>query len=178
MGDRIVLSVVGEPTLTDTFTVRAERKVLLPTIGELSLRGVLHSELRDFATTQVARYLKSPTVRATALLRVMVGGEVTKPGFYSVPSDILISDAIMSAGGPTGNASVEKTTVRRESKEIMNPSATSRAITSGATLDQLDVRAGDEILVGEKSGQKWSRLAPILTVTSTAVGLLFYALRR
>lgn len=168
-GDRFYLAVAGEPTLTDTFTVRAERKVLLPSVGEVSLRGVLRSELQEYMQAQIARFIKNPDVRANATIRLYVQGAIGHPGFYNVPSDILISDLLMRAGGPGGNADLEKTTIQRESKPVVSAAVTSRAITEGRTLDQLSLRSGDEVLVAEKKRRNWEDILRYISVAAGAV---------
>lgn len=178
VGDRIVVRIEGETMPTDTFTVRSGVKVLLPGLDEIPLRGVLRSELRPYLTAQVARFRKNPAVQSTALLRLFVGGNIAKPGYYSVPADILISDVIMLAGGPGADANVDKTVVRRDSKVIVESSVVRRAITSGQTLDQLNLRAGDEIVVGQKASRSFQNIAQILSVLTGAALLLLYAARR
>ena len=63
---------------------------------------------------------------------------------------MLVSDAIMTAGGPTATADVERSVIRRSGKELLDQKAARAAIASGRTLDQLSVRAGDEIVVGRR----------------------------
>ncbi|MDQ6887082.1 MAG: SLBB domain-containing protein [Gemmatimonadota bacterium] len=178
VGDRIVLKIEGEPMPSDTFTVRSGVKVLLQGLDEIPLRGVLRSELRSYMAAQVSRFRKNAAVQATALVRLAVGGAVAKPGYYSLPADVLISDVIMAAGGPTQDANPDKTIVRRDSKELIASKVVRQAITSGQTLDQLNLRAGDEIVVGEKTSRSWQNKAQIVSVLSGAALLVLYATRR
>jgi hypothetical protein len=171
-GDRIVLAVTGQPTLTDTFAVRAGRTLLLPNLPEISLNGVLRSELGEFMTQQLGRFVRNPTVRAESLVRVAVMGAVTRPGFYSIPADLLLSDAIMVAGGPAGNAEPKRTVVRRSGTELLEGKEVQTALTAGRTLDQLNIRAGDEIVVGQKSGLNWSTALQGLGIALGLVGTI------
>jgi protein involved in polysaccharide export with SLBB domain len=170
-GDRIVLRVQDEPTLTDTFTVRTDRTLLLPNLPAISLQGVLHSELQDLLTKKIAQYIKNPDVQATSLIRVAVLGNVNKPGFYHLPAEMLASEAIMSAGGPGGNADVSKTTVRRNGAEIIDRKHVATAYARGATLDELNIHSGDEILVGEKSGGARATLATVGVISGLLIGI-------
>ena len=88
-------------------------------------------------------------------MRVAVSGDVEKPGFYVVRPDMLVSDAIMSAGGVSKEGDVTKTTIRRDGKDIWKPKQLQTQIASGATVDQLDLRAGDEIYVGDRTKHDW-----------------------
>jgi polysaccharide export outer membrane protein len=156
VGDRVVLRVANVAALTDTFPVRGGRSLELPDIGTVPLSGVLWSELTPYLTTQIGKYVVNPTVIAHPLIRVSVSGAVAKPGFYAVRPDMLISDAIMSAGGPSPQADVDETVIRRNGKEVMHAKTLRAKVAAGATVDQLDLRAGDEIYVAEQSKRDWA----------------------
>ena len=150
-GDRIVLSVGGEEALTDTFTVRAGRKLELPQIGDVPLEGVLRAELTEHMTQHVGRFVISPRLRATALVRVSVMGSVTRPGFYAVPADMPLTDVIMAAGGPSESADMKRTVIRRGSTKLWDKADVQTALMTGLTLDQIHANAGDEIVVGRRA---------------------------
>ena len=151
-GDRIALSVLDEPTLTDTFTVRSGRTLLLPNLPEVPLKGVLRSEIREYLTTRIAEYIRSPQVDAVALIRVAVLGAVSRPGFYALPAEMLASDVVMAAGGPSGMADLKKTTVVRGDEIVLDKDETQKAFAAGTSIDQLNLRSGDQFVVGAKSG--------------------------
>src|SRR5438132_5082586 len=81
VGDRILLHVEGDSTLSDTFTVVTGPALRLPAIGEISLAGVRRADLEAHLTRELGRYINSPVVQARALIRLSVLGEVTRPGF-------------------------------------------------------------------------------------------------
>lgn len=154
-GDRISLAVEGEPELTDTFTVNAERAVALPGMAQVSLRGLLRSELQPHLRSYIGRYIRNPVVYAQSLIRISVLGEVGSPGFYVVPSDALVTDALMLAGGPTREADLTDVRVERGDREIWEGAPLQLAITEGRTLDQLSLRAGDRLVVPEDTDFNW-----------------------
>ncbi len=86
MGDRILIRVDSEPQLSDTFTVQAGPALELPQLGTVSLHGVLRAELASHLQTQLARYLRNPVVQVELLVRLLVDGDVARPGYYSVAS--------------------------------------------------------------------------------------------
>jgi len=147
-GDQIVLSVQDEPKLTGTFTVTAGRFITLPGVGDVPLQGVLRSELPERLTSELQKYLRDPVVHVRTTVRVSVLGAVGKPGFYQVPSETMIGDAIMLAGGPGAGADPSKSRVERAGAEIMSREAFAQALMAGKTLDQMNLQAGDELLVG------------------------------
>ena len=149
VGDRIAVAVAGEPTLTDTFTVREGQLLRLPNMPDVALHGVLHAELQDTLTRDLARYIKDPVVHTTPLVRVAVLGQVPRPGYYSVAADELASSLFMHAGGLMNTSDIGKTVVRRGTETVYTPKTFQTAMTNGATVDQLALRPGDEIVVGE-----------------------------
>ena len=175
VGDRILLSVRGDSTISDTVTVRAGRMIRLENMPDISLQGVLRSELQDYLTTQLTRYIKRPDVQTTSLVRVAVMGSVAKPGFYQLPADIALADAIMIAGGPTATADVDRTQLKRGADVIYSSQLLGQEVAKGATLDQLNIRPGDQILIGERHHTNWGMIASIVGISagliSTAVVL-------
>jgi protein involved in polysaccharide export with SLBB domain len=158
VGDRIVLSVRGDSTLTDTFTVHPGRMLHLPNLPALALSGVLRSELQGYLTLHIARYVKDPVVDAYPLIRLGLLGEVTQPGFYFMTTNDLVADAIMRAGGPTREADIARATVRRGSSVLWDKGKLRDAVVEGITLDQLGLRSGDEIVVGERRRRNWETI--------------------
>ena len=172
VGDRIVVTVQGETFLTDTFTVRTGRTISFPNLPDISLQGVLRRELNDHLKREIGKYVRDPSVKATSLIRIAVMGEVARPGYYSVPSDYLASDAIMAAGGPTPLAELKKSTLRRGNSILLDRAGMQQAIAAGATLDKLDVRPGDELVVGKKTQRNWQTIAYIVGSALGIVGTI------
>ncbi len=141
------LGKTNEQQLSDTFTVGAAQDVTLPVVGVVSLRGVLRTELEPRLTDEIARYIREPVVRARALVGLTVSGELARPGYYSVPADAVIPAVLMAAGGTTHEAKLNKMTVQRDGKTLWNSDAMRRAIAVGSTVDELELRPGDVIVV-------------------------------
>jgi protein involved in polysaccharide export with SLBB domain len=154
-GDRIVLLVQGDSTLSDTFAVRAGQLMDLPNIGEIPLHGILRSELQPYLTDRIGKFVKSPVVQTSSLMRIAVMGQVGKPGFYATSPDILLSDAVMLAGGPIQSADLGRTEIKRGTETLWKSKDVQTAFTAGMTLEQMNMRAGDEIIVGQKTPKNY-----------------------
>lgn len=172
VGDRIALTVEGPQAFADTALVREGLVLRLPTFGDIPLAGVKRADTQKYLTQQIGKYIKDPVVHATPLVRIAILGEVGRPGFYWVPSDNLLSDVVMRAGGPTGNADLNKTVVKRSGKEVISQSQSQVALTEGKTLDDLQVAPGDELVVGQKSTFGFGNVLQILGVGISLAGLL------
>src|SRR5690625_160183 len=171
-GDQIELAVEGEPELTGTFTVVADREgpaLRLPVIGTVSLRGVLRSEVEPHLRKAVSGYIHDPVVYATALIRVSILDGVASPGFYPVPAEALVTDLLMVAGGPTNRAKLDKIRVERGRERIWMGDDLQVAIIEGRTLDQLSLRAGDRIVVPQRGDWSWLGVAHVSAIVVSSV---------
>jgi hypothetical protein len=178
-GDRISLVIEGNVTLADSaIAVSSGPKITLPDIGDIPLAGVLRSELQGHMKTQLARFVRDARVRATPLVRVSMLGPVGKPGFYFMPADIPISEAVMRAGGPAGTADLSRSVIRRGTDELYDSRNTQTAINEGLTLDQLSLRSGDEIVVGTQSTKNWQSVASVVSVITSIVIAISYGFAR
>lgn len=150
VGDRILLTVENEVALSDTFTVAQGQVLRLETVGDVPLKGVLRSELESYITKFLSQYLRDPVVTARSLIPLTIHGGVGQPGFYTVPSEALLPDAIMLAGGFSPAAKITEVRVERGAKRIWDAEPLQEAITEGRTLDQLNMRGGDRIFVPQR----------------------------
>lgn len=172
VGDRIALVVEGPQAVADTAVVRDGLIITLPTFGDISVAGVKRANIQQYLTQQFSKFIRDPVVHAIPLVRISILGEVGRPGYYTVPSDMLLSDVVMRAGGPTGNADLNKTVVKREGTEILTKDQATAALANGETLDQLRIAPGDEVIVGQKSSFGFQSLLQILGITISLAGLL------
>lgn len=174
-GDRIKLQVDSEAQLNDTFPVGPNQELVLPVVGVISLHGVLRAELQAAMTRELSRMLRDPIVRATALIRVSVVGEVNKPGYYLVPPTAVVADALTAASGPSQNAQVEKMYVERGGRRFIEGQAFQQIIAEGRTLDDANIRPGDRIVVpAANSGSMFETVRTISIILS--IPLTIFAL--
>jgi len=173
LGDRIVLSVQGEPNIPDTLAIEAGPKVTLELFGEIPLAGVLRSEVEDRIREALSAFLRDPVVTAQGLMRVSVQGAVGAPGFYVVPGDMLLSEAIMVAGGPTQNSALDDLRIERGVETLMEGADIQEALRAGLSLDQLNMQAGDQVLLpAETPGGIWTRIGVIAGLATTITFLI------
>jgi protein involved in polysaccharide export with SLBB domain len=147
VGDRVLLQVEGDSVLSDTFSVIAGPALRLPVVGDIPLAGVRRADVEAHLTKQLGHYLNNPVVRARALIRLSVLGQVLHPGFYAVPADLVLVDALMLAGGPLPDARVERLRIDRDGGPIWAGDRLQKEIARGATVDDLGLRAGDRLVV-------------------------------
>lgn len=178
-GDRILLLVEGDSVLSDTFTVRGDRMLPLANVAEISLQGVLDSELEPFLTKELLRYIKRVSLTATPLVRISLLG-FPNANFYTVPVDQAITDVIAAAGGWGPQAAHDKAVVRRAGKLLLDARSTADAVRLGKTVGDMSLRDGDELFVPDKASAGFN-LQQGLAIVSTLTTVYFifrYGLNR
>jgi len=173
VGDRFTIVVRHDTMRVDTASVRDSLKVSILNLPDLSLAGVLRSELDERVGTHVARYLRNATVRTNVLTRVAVLGAVRVPGIYYVSPDRPVSDLLMVAGGPAPEAAVDQLEVSRGSERVIASKDAKRFFREGRTLEQIDIQSGDEVRIPVKRKVNWGVIVQLLFVaTSLFFGFL------
>lgn len=173
LGDRVVLSVEGEPDLPDTIAVSAGPMLSLPPFGDIPLAGVLRSEIGAHLTEALRQYIREPVVRAQGLMRFSVQGAVGQPGFYVLPADMLLGEVLMAAGGLAANAKLEDMRIERGTQIVMEREELQEAVRAGFTLDQLNLQAGDQVVVpAQSAGSFFGTFAVIVGLFGTVTILI------
>ena len=94
-----------------------------------------------------------------------------------MPSDILLTDVLMRAGGPAATADLNAITVRRDDQDLYSAPDIRTAIQQQFTVDQLDIRSGDTFVVPVKGGFGWSTVMQVVGAIGT-LSFLFYGIFR
>lgn len=174
IGDRIALTIEGPFQFADTVVVRDGYVLRLAQLGDIKVAGVRRKDTQKYLATEIGKYVKDATVHATPLVRLSVLGQVGRPGYYTMPSDILLSDVVMRAGGPGADANLNKTVVRRGGAAYISADSATKALAGGETLDDLRVAPGDEIVVGANSHVNFLTVMQYVGVIVPLISLLVY----
>lgn len=150
VGDQIRVQVFGDSVTSGLHSVGAGRTLTLPGLPDIPLRGVLRSEIEPYLTQQISRFILDVQVRARATIRVSLIGGVANPGFYQLDADMMLSDALMAAGGILPRTEFKRSKVNRGVDRILEGEAFAKALADGRSIDQLNLRAGDVVDVGLK----------------------------
>jgi polysaccharide export outer membrane protein len=105
--DVLNITVVGEPDLTNKFTVEQDGTFTFPFIGRIKAGGVTQRALEEQLTKALANgFLRNPQVAVAVETyrsqRIIVIGEVRTPGEYQLTGDMTLLTALARAGGMTG----------------------------------------------------------------------------
>lgn len=123
VGDKIKLTVFGEPDLSGTFEVNSSGQIPIPLVGDVTAKGSTLTELRETITRRLADgYLKNPklSLEIQNYRPIYVHGEVKTGGEFVFKNGLKFRDAVAMAGGYTYRANQNFVLIAREgeSKEI------------------------------------------------------------
>ena len=148
-GDQVKVQVFGHEELSGEFPIDENLNVTLPVVGEFSVRGMAIADLRARIRREMGQLYTQSLVTVTPLFRVAVLGEIVKPGLYSVDPTMNVYDVLALAGGPTRDARENRIHLLRGGQEFLVTLATQAV--ARATLRELGVRSGDQIIVPRKA---------------------------
>lgn len=89
---------------TPGFLVDSKGNIQLPLIGDVRVEGMTVNEIRQFLTTEMEKYVSSPTVTVRfSNFKITILGDVARPGVYPVPNERI---TLMEALGLAGDLSI------------------------------------------------------------------------
>ncbi len=171
-GDLVRIMVWGREEYSGQFQVDEHGQLHYPVLGTIQTQGITVAALRDTLRTGLERLFTNPFVTVTPLFRVAVLGHVTRPGLYTVDPTLSVLDVVALAGGPSSAANMDKMTVYRGGTATVM--SMEDAVMLGATLQEMGVRSGDEIMVPRKwfAREDWYIVLQLMTLALTTATLI------
>ena len=155
-GDVFAMTIVGEEKLPKDFRVAPDGTVDMPYIHRLQVAGLEPQELADLVRKKLVEgnILKDPSVSIDVKeynsKRIVILGQVQKPGSFQVTPGITFLQAISQAGGFSAMANRDRVNLTRKTgKQARTIVLSADAITEGS-LPDLPLQAGDLIFVPER----------------------------
>jgi len=138
-GDKVKISVYGEPDLGGTVAVTGDGKISLPLIGEVQAAGMTPPQLQS-AIEAIYRqgYLKDPKVNVEVLnfRPFYILGEVKLPGEYPYDNGMTVVKAVALAQGFTYRADQKKVFIKHinDNRELQVPLTSTQTVEPGDTI--------------------------------------------
>jgi polysaccharide biosynthesis/export protein len=151
--DVLYIQVWKEESLSQTVMVRNDGKISLPLIDEIQAVGLTPLQLKEVLTQKFKQFVDTPIitvmVREAKSFKVYIGGQVVKPGAYTLVREITILQMIPLAGGFTEWANQRKILlIRKEGGKETRVTINYKKIISGEDLsNNLILKSGDTIIV-------------------------------
>jgi protein involved in polysaccharide export with SLBB domain len=126
-GDQLLVDIYGYSEVNYTLTISPDGTVNIPNIGVTTLSGLtieaatarIKSKLSTiYSALNTGQTKLSVTLGNIRSIRVILNGEVMKPGTYTLPSLATAFTALYSSGGPTDNGSFRNVEIIRNGKKI------------------------------------------------------------
>ncbi|MBP7784834.1 MAG: SLBB domain-containing protein, partial [Firmicutes bacterium] len=120
-GDVLSISVFGDGQLSVTVPIGPDGDVSVPLAGRIKAGGRTAVQLAADIASALSTYMKNPSVTVNVTqfrrIRVVVLGQVVRPGAYELPGNVGALAAIAAAGGLTDMADVTGITAASASGE-------------------------------------------------------------
>ena len=170
-GDRVALKVFdGEASISDVATVDETGRIMLPKIGLIQADAMPIAALRDTIRARVGLYYRDAAVEVGVMRRVVVSGEVGRPGVYFAELTTSLGEIIAQAGGLRESGHPRKVYVVRGGER------TRMANWQSDRSPAADLRSGDQVDVGRRAWLQLN-LIPVVSVGTSVVALII-SLRR
>jgi polysaccharide biosynthesis/export protein VpsN len=155
-GDVFILTIVGEDKLPKEFRVAPDGTVDLPYIHRVHVAGLEPQEIADLVRKKLieGEILRDPSVaidiKEYNSKRVVVFGQVQKPGSFPLTPGFTLIQAISQAGGFSSIANRDRVNLTRKmGNQSRTITLSVDAITDGS-LPDIPLQAGDTIFVTER----------------------------
>lgn len=153
-GDVLAISVPRFPELSVQAAVGPEGNIILPLVGNLSVRGLTIEEVTEKIRSAYNQFVIDPVVTvglaAQRPVQISVTGEVARPGLYGLSVLPRVSTALLTAGGSTTQADLRQVLIRRflvdgsfieQKVDLFTPLA------AGEPMPELRLEDGDAVIV-------------------------------
>jgi polysaccharide export outer membrane protein len=159
-GDALRVTVWRKADLSGEFPIAEDGTIEHPLLRDVKVAGLSAPDAEERVRVSLERLETSPQFVVQPLLRVMVGGEVSKPTLYHLPPATSIAEAVALAGGASPDRGrLDRVRVFRDGREFRVDLTRPEA---GAAHSP--VRSGDQIFVDRKRTVLRDYVAPAASV--------------
>lgn len=157
-GDEIIISMWGDITSREIYTLNNEGSIFLDTIGFINISGMTVQQAKETIISNLSKIYStltntSPTTQLDVALgkvlsmNIYFSGEVFKPGLHLIHpfSDIFV--ALISAGGIANSGSLRNIEIIRNNKKIETVDLYSFFLDGKSNFSKLKLVDGDVIHV-------------------------------
>ena len=182
-GDAIAITIKDAPQYSYSGSIRPDGVVTLPYLGDLEVRGLTTTQVRERVRELAGKVLRSPEITVSVLgyrpRVVTVLGEVVRPGNVDLArADTSVIDAIASAGGFTDHAIPEEVLVLRGNGAATRriPVNVKQMMATGDLSGNVRLEPGDRIQVPRSNAPTWRDVRESIqavAIVTSAVFLIF-----
>ncbi|NLU94404.1 SLBB domain-containing protein [Chitinophaga sp. Ak27] len=125
--DQVMIDVYGYSEVQYKLTVTSEGYIRIPNLGPVYVNGLTMEEAKNRITKQLSTIYSTIATGKTFVqislgnirsIRVLLIGEIQRPGTYTLPSLATVANALYVSGGPDENGSFRNIQVMRNGQVI------------------------------------------------------------
>jgi protein involved in polysaccharide export with SLBB domain len=148
-GDEIVVRAWGSIDIDYRAVVDRNGQINLPRIGSFTVAGVRAADLEKHLRAQIGRlytgFNLSVSLGQMRGVKVFVVGPASNPGVFTLSGQATLLSAVVAAGGPGGNGSMRRISLRRDGQVISELDMYGFLVRGDKSKD-LQLRAGDVVV--------------------------------
>ncbi len=148
-GDEITVLMWGRMDEQYALTVDNEGVIQFPKIGPLTVAGLTFGELKDLIHRRaeaITGVNVSVSMGKLKTIQVFILGEAISPGIYTVSALATVTNALISAGGPTELGSLRNIQLKRNGRVIQTIDLY-EFLLEGDTTGDINLISGDVIFI-------------------------------
>ena len=151
--DVVKITVYDNPDLTTVAKVNEEGTIFFPFLGEVKVKGLTTSQIAAKISTLLSEgYIVNPQVNVYVeqfrSLKVMLVGEIGRPGLFELPVGTTLLELLLKAGPVTPNAGDEAIIKRRSPQGEQSISVDlGKLLEKGDTTVDQPLQDGDNIYI-------------------------------
>lgn len=183
-GDSISIQIKDAPQYSYAGGIRPDGVITIPFIGDLEVRGLTTTQVRERVREAVSRVLRNPEITVNVVSYrprvVTVVGEVARPGNVDITrADQSVLDTIAAAGGFTDHALPAEVVVLRGNGAATRriPVDVKHMLATGDLTGNVKLEPGDRVQVPRSPWPTWSDTLVAVQAVSVVAGVVFLAIR-
>lgn len=151
-GDTLAIQVDGQSALSKNYTVDEQGDIIMDYVGKVKLAGLTPKAAQNRLSGGLKNYLKyfdvSVSIAGDAGAKVLVFGEVARPGAVKVQTGTRLLDVLAEAGQPTSTGDTRRISVIRKATGRTERIDLNEAIRDAS--QNVKINPGDTITVPAK----------------------------
>ncbi|MDQ3082437.1 MAG: polysaccharide biosynthesis/export family protein [Gemmatimonadota bacterium] len=166
-GDQVRITVWRKAELSGDFAISSDGTVAHPLYREVQVTGIPLPQVEERLRTFLARYETNPQFVVLPLIRIIVSGEVRQPNILSVPPGTTVTQVVVLGGGPSDRGRLDEVQLVRENRSILVD-----LTRSDSDQGQIEVRSGDQIIVGRRGASFREWVSPLASTIAAAAAIV------
>ncbi|GJG89036.1 hypothetical protein tb265_42170 [Gemmatimonadetes bacterium T265] len=164
-GDHVLIAVFRAPELSGDFPVGSDGTITHPLYHAVRVVGLTQPDVEARVRGVLSRLDANPQFVVQLLLRVSVGGEVTRPNLFTLPPETSVAQAVAQAGGATEQGRLDQVRLLRGGQVLVLD------LTQPGGGLATPIRSGDQIVVERRRSTFRDVIAPLGSVIAGIAGV-------